>query len=425
MRKRFALFLMLLLCVSQFGCAAQNTGREVLPAPEAKEETFTPHTPENFKGVWISQWDLKDVLVTDGAQRDEREFRALIDTVMANIARDGFNTVFVQVRPFGDSFYPSEYYPPSAMAAGEYGNEFLYDPFQIIVEEAHAQNLSIQAWINPLRLMKTEELEQISGAYLIRRWYDEDNTRGNYLVLQSDGRWYLNPGYQAVRELIVSGAREILERYEVDGLHMDDYFYPTTDESYDRACFAEAKSANAQISLSDFRRESLTLLVRALYETVHETRPGATFGIAPGGNLDDAYLCRYADIYTWCGEDPCVDYLCPEIYFGLEHEFCPFEATAQKWSQIIQNEKVKYYIGLSFHKSGLAYDPYAGSGAYEWATHSDILARSLECALNIENCSGVCVFCYKHFFDPVTGAEPDYPKEEREAFLALWKAAEF
>ena len=179
---------------------------------------------------------------------------------------DGFNTVFVQVRPFGDSFYPSEFYPPSSIVVGEYGEVFLYDPFEILVEAAHTAGLSVHAWINPLRLMTTEEIELISRDFAVRCWYDDANKRGKYLVLQGDGRWYLNPGYSEVCDLIVSGAREVVERYDVDGLHIDDYFYPTTAESYDRECFAEYSDSGGTLTLADFRRGAVSALVKELYD---------------------------------------------------------------------------------------------------------------------------------------------------------------
>ena len=433
MRKICLIALSVLFSLSLFGCTAASAPQDT-PAPRETDEIresavseaeFAPHTPESFKGLWLSQWDLKNVYVVSGVQRDEADFRARAQAIMENCADAGFNTVLIQVRPFGDSFYPSELYPPAAMAVGAYGQDFAYDPFRILLSAAHDAHLSVQAWINPLRLMKSEELERIDPKFTVRRWYDDEKTRGNYLVLQPDGRWYLNPGYAEVRELIVSGARELLERYEVDGLHLDDYFYPTTDESYDLACFHEAKSANGELELAFFRRQSLTLLIRELYRTVHKTRPGAVFGIAPGGNLDDDYLCKYADLYTWCGEDACVDYLCPEIYFGFEHEFCPFDKTAQLWSDTVKNPAVKLYYGLSFHKVALEHDPYAGTGSSEWIEHSDILARSLECVCGIRNCSGVCVFSYGYLFDPLTGTGQEWTKTERENFFSLWQTASF
>ena len=407
--------------------AGEAPGGEDLPASAAPTGApdYEAHTPENLKAVWMSQWDLQRVYLKGEQQREETDFRIRAKAIMENAVLDGFNTVFLQVRPFGDSFYPSAYYPPSKMVVGAYGREFAYDPVAILADAAHTAGLSVHAWINPLRLMTTEEIEQIPADYPVRRWYDDPALRGTYLVLQGDGRWYLNPGYTEVCDLIVAGAREAMEKYAFDGLHMDDYFYPTTSVEYDAQCFAEYTAAGGEMDLGDFRRDCVTALVCRLYEAVHEVREGALFGIAPGGNADRAFASQYADVYTWCAEEGCVDYICPEIYFGFEHETYPFDKTAEKWSQMVVSSSVRLLIGLSFHKASSGFDQYAGSGAYEWAQHTDILYRSLEYAAGIKNCSGVAVFSYQYFRNALTGDVPDYPKDEREAFLPLVKKVVF
>lgn len=407
-----------------------QTGEILEEDAETSAETsegleYVPTTPSNFKGVWLSQWDMQRVYVKGGKQRDKTDFVIRATSIMTNAREDGFNTVFVQVRPFGDSFYPSELYPPSKMVVGTYGAGFDYDPFEILVDAAHNAGLSVHAWINPLRLMTTEELELVPQTFKVRMWYDDPALRGSYLVLQGDGRWYLNPGYSEVRDLIVDGAREIVRRYEVDGVHMDDYFYPTTAESYDAQCFAQYSAGGGELKLADFRRNAVSLLVKDLWLAVHEISPKALFGIAPGGNPDRAYTSQYADVFLWCSQTGYVDYICPEIYFGFEHETYPFDKTAERWAKMVTCDEVKLIIGLSFHKASSGFDQYAGSGAYEWAQNSDILLRSLECSAKLARCSGVSVFSYQYFRNALTGEVPDYPADERNAFLPLFRQVVF
>ncbi len=428
----------LVLCVIVFAlllCGCQKETVTPLPDPQDDEtvdagtlpqqSTYQAFTPDGVKAVWMSQWDLQRLYVNRGEQREEADFRVKAAVLMQNAVADGFNTVFLQVRPFGDSFYPSEVYPPAEMVVGEYGKEFVYDPLAILVDAAHDFGLSIHAWINPLRLMSEEDLQKIPSQYAIRRWYDDTSLRGQYLVLQGDGRWYLNPGYEEVRELIVEGAEEILEHYEVDGLHMDDYFYPTTSEAYDAQCFSQYVSQGGTMTLGDFRRASITRLVTDLYEAVHEKDNGALFGIAPGGNADRAYSGQYADVFDWCARTDCVDYICPEIYFGFEHESYPFDKTADQWVSIVQSDTVRLFIGLSFHKASGGFDQYAGSGAYEWAQNDDILYRSLLYVSEMTSCQGVAVFSNQYFRNALTGEVPEYPSAEREHFLPLWKSVDF
>jgi uncharacterized lipoprotein YddW (UPF0748 family) len=202
----------------------------------AMEELYQAHTPGNIKAMWLSQFDLNAVYTDGGRQRAKSDYRVLIARVLDRVVETGINTVIVQLRPNMDSMYPSEICPMSKYVVGKYGLDAAYDPFEILLAEAHKRGLSVHAWINPLRGMLTDEILAISDQYRVRQLYDDPMTRMKVLV-EHEGRWYLNPAYEEARELIVSGAREILLNYDVDGLHMDDYFYPTTDGSFDKVSY--------------------------------------------------------------------------------------------------------------------------------------------------------------------------------------------
>ena len=187
----------------------------------------------------------------------------LLEQMLDRVVETGINTVIVQVRPYMDSMYPSEFYPMSKYVVGNYGEEAVYDPFSILIEEAHRRGLAVHAWINPLRGMLTEEIEAVDDRYPIKQWYLDDTMRGTVLV-EHDGRWYLNPAYPKARELIVNGAREILMKYQVDGLHMDDYFYPSgCTEAFDKKAYVEYLEHHEGLPLQAFRREQVNTLVRA------------------------------------------------------------------------------------------------------------------------------------------------------------------
>lgn len=208
------------------------------PADSDRPAAYTPVNYGDFKAMWLSQIDMQNIYVSVGVQRGEASFRTYAKQIVRNIKTIGFNTIIVQVRPYADSMYPSEYYPMSSMVVGSYGREAEYDPFEIILKAAHDEGLSVQAWINPMRAMLDSQIGSVDSKYLIKQWYDDKNYRGKYIVNFKE-RWYLNPAYEEVRQLIIDGAREILEKYEVDGLHMDDYFYPEgIDASFDSAAYA-------------------------------------------------------------------------------------------------------------------------------------------------------------------------------------------
>lgn len=125
--------------------------------------------------------------------------------------------------------------------------------------------------------------------------------------------YYLNPGYSESNELISAGVKEIVCNYDVDGIHIDDYFYPTTNASFDKDAF----SASGYSSLSAFRTDNCTKTVKALYSAVKETNSTALFGIAPQGNIQNNYDFMYADVRTWCAGRDYIDYIMPQIYFDL------------------------------------------------------------------------------------------------------------
>jgi uncharacterized lipoprotein YddW (UPF0748 family) len=315
---------------------------------------------------------------------------------------------------------PSDYYPMSKYVVGAYGRDAVYDPVAIFLEAAHLRGLSVHAWINPLRAMTTEEIKSVSTRYQIRQWYDDKSLRGKYIVAYS-GNYYLNPAYEEVRNLIVSGAKELLDEYAFDGLHMDDYFYPTTSSSFDSGAYSAYQKAGGTLSLAKFRRVQLNLLVSALYDATKAESPNLVYGISPAGEIDRVFERQYADVYKWCAEDGYIDYICPQVYFGFEHDTLDFVSVCKTYRDIIKSDSVKLIIGVTFGKAKDEYDQWAGSGKYEWREHKDVLKRSLEYTDTLDFCTGISVYCYKYFFDPITGESVAATETERTAFVSLLK----
>ena len=390
----------------------------VVDAPDESSDAAS-FQYEDMKAMWLSQYDMADIYSLGGAQRPMEDFKARVGQVLDNVKAEGFNTVILQVRPFADSMYPSEYYPVSSFVTGKIGAEASYDPVAIIVELAHERELSVHAWINPLRGMYESEITEVDAAYQMRQWYDDDSLRGKYIVTVG-GRWYLNPAYEEVRQLICAGAEEALGLYDFDGLHMDDYFYPTTEESFDAEAYDAYVSSGGQMSLADFRRNNINLLVRELYALTHRSGTQRLFGISPGGNSETAYGSQYADIYTWCAEEGYVDYICPQIYWGLEHETHDFIRVSREFQDMIKSNSVDLIIGMTFGKAYSKEDQWAGNGKDEWKNSDDILLRCLQSTLEIDSCRGVAVFSYQHFYEPLSGEAVEETAAERENFMTLF-----
>lgn len=365
----------------------------------------------DMKAIWLSQFDMADVYCVRGVQRDEAEYTRLAESIIGRIKSLGFNTVIIQIRPYGDSFYPSVYYPASRFVTGSYANGFSYDPVGIFVSLAHSAELSVQAWINPLRLMREDEIGGIDVSNVLKKWYVEGKLK------TFEERLYLDPAYEDARALVADGAREALEKYDFDGLHIDDYFYPTTDASFDGDTFGKSGEA----SLEKFRVDNIDSLVKGLYDAVKSVDERLIFGAAPSGNLGTLKQKYYADAEKWCSSDGYIDYIMPQIYFGLEHSVCPFAETCEKWRSIIKNENVRLYIGMTLGKAvngakGIE-DMYGGSGKREWIENHDVLCRCFEYLASSSVADGISIFCYQYFYDPVSGKPNEYSASERAAFL--------
>lgn len=437
---------LVILQVSNGLSAADSASTEIVDPLLADRETleqganadYQPLNYENMKAMWLSQLDLIPVYYDyeNKTQRTEDDFAVKLDVIMKNLKDSGYNTVVVQVHPDCDSMYVSEYYPWSDYLNGNsnrdanqvlksdvaddvtsttYGNTSLYDLMPIMIATAHKYELSFQAWINPMRAYAIDEMQYVNDSFTIKQWFNDEEKASTYLF-KTTSRYYLNPAYQEVRDYITAVAVELCRYYDIDGVHMDDYFYPSADASYDTAAFA-AQSEFA--TLNEFRKNNVNLLVKQIYDAVKAENENMLFGISPAGNIDNNMNTLSADVETWCTVDGYIDYICPQIYFGLEHGNFPFDQLSQRWIDMTTAESVDVVIGLTMHKIGKN-DQYALSGAMEWMLNSDILMRCFQwVGENLESIDGFCMFSYQYMFDPVSGERVDYTKDEVDNFLPV------
>jgi uncharacterized lipoprotein YddW (UPF0748 family) len=363
-------------------------------------DTYTALNFETPKAMWFAFMDYQSILLN----KSESEFREAIEQRFENAKSLGINTLYVHVRSHGDSYYQSEIFPKGKY----YDSEF--DPLQIMVEIAHEKGLSIHAWINPMRCMDTESMENLSSDYILKDWYNQYS--GTY-INEYNGYWYLNPYYSEVRQLICDGVAEIVENYQVDGIHIDDYFYPTTDETFDKSCFADSN----QSDLLQFRRDNVSKMVQEIYNTIKSIDSTVQFGISPQGNVDKDYNEQCADVELWCSTSGYCDYIAPQLYYGFNNSTCPYMDTLQQWANMNNDSEVKLVIGLGTYKIGLE-DTWAGSGSNEWIEDTNIVGSQIEYALDTPQVDGVAIYSYSSTFEPtgedsvisMVNAERDYIK---------------
>ncbi len=371
---------------------------------------YKPLNYNKMKAMWISQFDFENIYSNGSKQRSESSYKRLVDQTLDKIVELGFNTVIVQIRPNADSFYPSQYYPWSHFINGSYGKFAKYDPLKIFIDKAHERDLSFQAWINPMRAMAVEDAEKLDPNYPMAKWIKDPNcSRYLYVGTYADRpNYYLNVYYEEVRQLIIDGAAEIVRYYDVDGVHMDDYFYPGDDANMDNLELIEAKKKDATMTLRKLRNESLNKLVSGLYSAVKAENPNVLFGIAPAGNINNVRNSHYADVDTWCGNKGYIDYIMPQIYWGFEHSVCPFAETYQLWADLCCKD-VDFMVGLTFANAIYGYE-----GIYydEFINNKDIYKKTYEYMNAQPDFEGFSIFCYQYFCDPLT-AKPN-PKTEEE-----------
>ncbi len=382
---------------------------------EVKQGANSDYVPLNYefmKAVWISQFDLQGILA-DGSQRSEESLRELFGNLCATLAMDGYNTVIVQLRPYGDSFYPSEYYPWSDYAVGSYGLYGSYDPLKVMIEEAHKVNLSFQAWINPMRAYSSEKtFEIINVNYPLRKWYDDPKKYPNYVYKHST-YFYLNVAYEEVRQLIIDGAAEIVRNYDVDGVHLDDYFYPTgIPNDFDQAVFVKSGFKDRKL----FRKDNINKLVSGLYSAVKAENKNVLFGISPAGNIDNVRNACLLDIDTILANKGYVDYIMPQIYWGFEHSTQPYKDCLARWQALVKEPSIKFIVGLT--ASNLA------NPSGEFVHNKDVFKRYLTHAQTTDKFDGICIFSVSTMYGMFSASMSTNSgiQKEMNNFLPLFKA---
>lgn len=336
---------------------------------------------EYRKAVWIAYYELSEF--TKG--KSEYEFEQKINDEFSKLSSYGFNTVTVQIRPCGDAFYLSEYFPSSIYFNGLQGGEMLYDPLEIMCSVAQKYKLNIEAWINPYRVSQDDDYTKLSS--------DNFAVKNKKMTKVVDGKIYFNPAYNKVTDLIVNGVKEIVRNYNISAIHFDDYFYPTQSKNFDKK---EYKKYGDDLSLTDWRRQNVTNMVKRVYEGIKTVNKSVEFGISPASNIENDKNNLYADVETWV-KNRYVDYICPQVYFGFKNVYQPFMFTVKKWVKLCENTDVDLYIGLPLYKANTK-DKYAAENdksiINEFKINNDIISRQITYISKIDKIKGYYIFSF-------------------------------
>ena len=350
----------------------------LIPSPKLKEDK---NKIEEKRAIFISYIELGNNL----RGKSEKEMKNTIDEMIAKSYEFGFNMLILQVRSFSDAIYPSDIFPSSRSVVNKEGDKLPFDILKYFIKKAHQKNLELHAWINPYRVSNTKDLSLISKD---NPYYDMNE----YDIETLDTGIYYNPASSKVESLILKGVEEIIKNYDVDGIHFDDYFYPKS-LSIDEYQYNEFKE---EMTLSEFRLNTITSLIKKTYDLVKSYDKSIQFGISPNGNIDNNYNSNYVDTRKFCSEKGYLDYIMPQVYYGFLNSTKPFEDTVKAWNSLITND-IELIPALAFYKTGNV-DNYAKEGINEWVEYNNIIAREVMLSRDLSNYKGFAIFRYDSIF---------------------------
>ncbi|NLK28701.1 MAG: family 10 glycosylhydrolase [Clostridiales bacterium] len=391
----------------------------LISSPSSMAFANTKNSEDEFKAVWISYLEfndrLKDPKTGEKGFTKER-FEAVIDEMFDNVVDLNMNAVVVHVRPFGDAMYPSKLFPWSKYISGTQGKNPGFDPLKYMVKAAHERDLEFHAWLNPYRVTSgTTDINSLSKDNMARKWRTNKSKRDDRYVLSFGGSLYYNPSEIWVQALIRDGIAEIVENYDVDGIHFDDYFYPTLGSNYKKnfdykeydEYYTWCKENKVKVeSIADWRRNNVNRLIKKTYETIKEIDDTVVFGISPGGFLDyllmdDRYYC---DIETWLSKPGYVDYIAPQLYWSFSHSTFPYDKTLDRWLKLRTNTDVKVYVGIPTYRSGSNLEA-------DWKNDPKLLRKMIQYGRKTGLVDGHLFFRYDFFYNKTTKKGVNYMLE--------------
>lgn len=322
--------------------------------------------------------------------KDETALKNTIDDMISQCSEFGFTDIILQVRSFSDAIYYSDIYPSSSMIVAKEGDKLPFDILEYFIKKSHESNLKLHAWINPYRIRSNLSKEEITDKNPAFKYLNTNK------VEESDKGIFYNPADSEIRNLIISGVEEILDNYDVDGIHYDDYFYPS--KTIDLENYKEELLKRENLTIDEYRLENTTKLIKKTYEVVKKKDKNILFGISPEGNIDNNYTSNYIDTKKFASESGYVDYLMPQIYFGFFNSIKPFYETVKEWNSYIKTDTVKLIPALAFYKVGEE-DLYAKDGQYEWIEYNNIIAREVLASRPLSNYQGFAIFRYDSIFN--------------------------
>lgn len=349
------------------------------------------YTPYEFRGVWVAtveniDWPSKKGLPVD---QQKAEFIKLLDFHLQN----GMNAVIVQIRPVTDALYPSKLEPWSEYLTGKQGlpPTPFYDPLAFMIEETHKRGMEFHAWFNPYRAVFNIKTSSIAPTHVTKLYPD-------WFVTYGDKK-YFDPGIPEARAHVNRVIKDVVERYDIDAIHFDDYFYPYRIPGKEFPDEKSYKQYGKGMQKDEWRRSNVDSIIIQLAQTIKQTNPRVKFGISPFGvwrnkskdprgsetkagqtNYDDLY----ADILSWL-EKGWIDYVVPQLYREINDALMEYGSTLAWWANNSYGKQV--YVGHGIYRAG-------SNSAWKKTTE---IPQQIQIARNLPKVNGSVYFSSKSF----------------------------
>ena len=400
--------------------------QEEIDIPEFK------YNENDLRGAWVS--NVANIDTPRGLPVDE--YKAALNKIIDKAAEYNMNALIFQVRPTNDAYYPSKLNPWSRFITGEEGKNPGFDVLEYVINEAGKKGIRIHAWMNPYRVgMKPVDEFGSKEAYL--ETLSENNwarLHPEHTILDGLNKVILSPSHPEVIKFVTDSIMEVVNNYDVDGVHIDDYFYPYAkiEEEKEMEDYLKYRDTPEQ-SFDDFRRSNVDKMIKSVHDAMKNSlnKKGnkIEFGISPfaiyrsnilvdpetgwekgsfhSKGVLQCYLGLYSDIYRWMKEG-WIDYVVPQLYFPFERPDVTYHDLTAWWAEIAKETGTKLYTGNAIYQMGNAEKK-------EWQNPEEI-KNQLSFNSNFDNIKGTIFFTFRDFFE----GDNEIKNKALESLKALW-----
>lgn len=388
-RRNAVIVALILVNALALGCRKRSQSSQML---ESSSMTVS-HTRE-FRGAWIATVDNIDWPSKKGLSVEEQKKEMIY--ILDQLKLYHINAALFQTRPEGDAMYASKLEPWSRFLSGTQGQDPGYDPLTFFVEEAHKRGIEAHVWLNPYRAKASKGNPTVAP--------HAASTMSEYVYEYRTLAW-MDPGAKPIEDLTFNVVMDMVERYDLDGVHIDDYFYPYPDATPfpDDKTYAAYQKTGGTLARDDWRRDNVNRLMKRIYEGIKSRKPYVEFGIAPFGIYRpgqpegvkglDQYAALYADPKKWV-EEKWVDYIAPQLYWAISSQNQPYEKLLDWWSKL-STERYTY--------SGHSTTHVAVTGDAYWPPEEIIEQTKITRKYRKQNALGDIFFSAKNVFNNTKG----------------------